>query len=165
MVGVQKIQFTSISGFLGVSLGGEGKINSGLVPKGLGNTEVESDILFELSVASIVVEGASVGNLTTSNFLTKSLTEEFLFFKLALVTTPRLNCSDWSFFNPANSKAEDCLLTLEVLQGCGVLISNAEDCLLMDLVKIEVGNLGKVNSSKVNLSGSSRVDPSLTMIS
>ena len=133
-------KFTSISGFLGVSLGGEGKINSGLDPKvGLGNTEVESDILFdELSVASIVVEGGAVsvvGNLTTSNFLTKSLTEEFLFFKLALVTTPRLNCSDWSFFKPANSKADDCLLTLEVLvQGCGlVLISNAEDCLLMDL--------------------------------
>ena len=78
-------------------------MRSGLVPKGFGKADVEIDILFELLAASEVVD--EVG-LATSNFLTKSFTEEFRFFKLALAVEPRLNCS-WSFLTAANSKAED----------------------------------------------------------
>ena len=62
----------------------------------------------------------------------------------------------------ANSKAEDCLLTFVdwpwLFQGLAGLISNAEDCLRMERVSIELGLIGKVSSSKVNLSGSLSVE-------
>ena len=94
---------TSTCDLTGVSFGGDGNIRSGLVPKGFGNADVEIDILFELLVSEAVDE---VVGFATSNFLTKSFTEEFRFFKLALAFELRLNCS-WSFLTAANSKAED----------------------------------------------------------
>ena len=63
-------------------------MRSGLVPKDFGKADVEIDILFELLAASEIVD--EVG-FATSNFLTKSFTEEFRFFKLALAVEPRLN--------------------------------------------------------------------------
>ena len=78
-------------------------MRSGLVPKGFGKADVEIDILFEPLAASEAVD--EVG-FATSNFLTKSFTEEFRFFKLPLAVEARLNCS-WSFLTAANSKAED----------------------------------------------------------
>ena len=93
---------TSTWDLTGVSFGGDGSIRSGLVPKGFGKADVEIDILLEPLASEVVDE---VG-LATSNFLTKSFTEEFRFFKLALAVEPRLNCS-WSFLTAANSKAED----------------------------------------------------------